>query len=97
MLPSIFQEFATCLEDAGIPASSKASSPTPLNPIFSNLTLSKSPSIAVEQKCSGQALLRRGIASGELVKMIAFLGIRACCSEQALSIALGNHTPEDLN
>lgn len=78
-------------------APSKASSLTLFNPIFSTLTSSKSPSFLVEQKCSGQAYRRHGIVPGEFVEMIALLGIRVCCSEQAVSIVPGNHSPEDLN
>lgn len=78
-------------------APSKDNSLTLFNPIFSNLTSSKSPSFPVEQKCSGQAYHRHGIVPGEFVEMIAFLGIKVCCSEQAISIVPGNHSPKDLN
>lgn len=78
-------------------APSKDSSLTLFNPIFSTLTSLKSSSFPVEQKCSGQAYRRRGIVPGEFVEMIAFLGIRVCCPEQAVSIVPGNHSPEDLN
>lgn len=94
MLPSTFQEFAVCLEDSGIPASNKDSSLSLLNPIFSNLTSSKSPSIAVEQKCSGRVHHRHGISSREFIETIAFLGIRVGGSEWAVSI---NHSPGDRN
>lgn len=76
---STFQDFSICPESSRIPAASVDSSLTLLNPVFSNLTSSKSPFTAVDQQCSGPGQHRCGTVPGEFIEIIAFLMIRTCC------------------